>query len=317
MIRAIWHVGWAWLFPAIVITTFFAVALYALIVILEDPVPRLSALAYWVYWISFCYGAMVVLRALDCFTIAMPACWAGSESDRGGAARRCARAWYNRNARVVPTVAEIQIRRTYQRDRTRRLRGSGILSCLLHPICDGPGVALLVFMPPVLFVLTLPVFDWIAIVDPLRRAGLGDGFAGLTNLPPPLVQFHDDPGLHPARPRSDAGRQAPWAKPISRVGPSGTQRRSPKGSAVGSGQALFGVAVGGFPTVLYWMYCGNIDWFDRIVFADLIIMGAGYASMTLAASLLHESLAAANPATVLVAIGRIGWDYVQPRWSPA
>lgn len=67
VIRAIWHVGWAWLFPAIVITTFFAVALYALMVILEIQSPRLSALAYWVYWISFCYGAMVVLRVLGLF----------------------------------------------------------------------------------------------------------------------------------------------------------------------------------------------------------------------------------------------------------
>ena len=29
--------------------------------------------------------------------------------------------------------------------------------------------------------------------------------------------------------------------------------------------AVFGLAIGGFPTVLYWINCGPIDWFDRIV----------------------------------------------------
>jgi hypothetical protein len=76
--------------------------------------------------------------------------------------------------------------------------------------------------------------------------------------------------------------------------------------------AVFGAAVGGFPIVLYWIYCGNIDWFDRIIFFDLIVLGAGYAQMGLAAALLHESLAGANPITVVLAIARIGWDYVLP-----
>jgi hypothetical protein len=41
-------------------------------------------------------------------------------------------------------------------------------------------------------------------------------------------------------------------------------------------------------------------------------MGAGYAEMALAAALLHDSLIAANPYTVIQAIVRVGWDYVQP-----
>jgi len=43
-----------------------------------------------------------------------------------------------------------------------------------------------------------------------------------------------------------------------------------------------------------------------------VILGSGYALMALAASLLHDSLAAANPYTVLSAVFRIGWDYVKP-----
>jgi len=41
-------------------------------------------------------------------------------------------------------------------------------------------------------------------------------------------------------------------------------------------------------------------------------VGTGYAQMTLAAALLHDTLLAANPYTVLQAIVRVGWDYVQP-----
>lgn len=221
------------------------------------------------------------------------------------------KAWYNPNAPVVPTIAEIRTVRSSQRDRQRRLRGSGLMSCLLHPVCDGPGVALLVFMPPVLFALSLPVFDWIAIVDPFRRADWALGLLALPIFLPLLFSFSMTLGytllvlgqmlVASAMGEADQPSWPEW---------------NPETISEGLGRwiwaALFGVAVGGFPTVLYWMYCGNIDWFDRIIFADLIIMGAGYAAMTLAASLLHESLAAANPITVLVAIARIGWDYVQP-----
>ena len=76
--------------------------------------------------------------------------------------------------------------------------------------------------------------------------------------------------------------------------------------------ALFGLTLGGFPMIVYWLYCGNIDGFDRIVFAELAVLGTGYAQMMLAAALLNDSLVAANPVTVLASIFRIGWDYVVP-----
>ena len=75
---------------------------------------------------------------------------------------------------------------------------------------------------------------------------------------------------------------------------------------------VFGLVLGGFPVVVYWIYCGDIDWFDRVVFADLVILGAGYALMALAASLLHDSLVAANPITVLPAIVQVGLGLRQP-----
>ncbi|SIO58750.1 hypothetical protein SAMN05444166_5797 [Singulisphaera sp. GP187] len=67
VVRAIWRVGWAWVFPSIVIATFLTVAWYALTVLLEVQSPWLSALAYWGYWVFLCYGAMVVLRVLGLF----------------------------------------------------------------------------------------------------------------------------------------------------------------------------------------------------------------------------------------------------------
>jgi hypothetical protein len=75
---------------------------------------------------------------------------------------------------------------------------------------------------------------------------------------------------------------------------------------------LFGILLGGIPVAYYWMHCGDIDWFDWIVFAELLIIGVAYAQMALAASLLHENLIAANPITVVAAIFRLGGCYLRP-----
>ncbi len=162
-----------------------------------------------------------------------------------------------------------------------------------------------------LFLLSLPVFDWIAIVDPFRR---GDWALGLLALPiffPLMFSFTMTLGysllilgqmlVSSAMGEADHPNWPEW---------------NPETISEGLGRwlwaAVFGLALGGFPIVVYWINCGTIDWFDRVVFAELVIVGAGYAQMALAASLLHESVVGANPITVVVAIGRIGWDYVQP-----
>jgi len=166
-------------------------------------------------------------------------------------------------------------------------------------------------MPPLLFALSLPVFDWIALVDPLQR---GDWALGLLALPiflPLLFSFTMTLGytlliLGQMLVASAMGEtdQPNW--------PEWNPETITEGLARWIWAALFGIALGGFPTVLYWIYCGSIDWFDRVIFADLIILGAGYAQMGLAAALLHETLVAANPITVVIAMVRIGWDYVVP-----
>jgi hypothetical protein len=221
------------------------------------------------------------------------------------------KAWYDPVAPVVPTVSEVRTARAERLERRRRASGAGLGACLLYPLSDGPGVAALVVMPPLLFMLSLPVFDWIAIVDPFRR---GDWALGLLALPiffPLMFSFTMTLGytllilgqmlVSSALGEADQPNWPEW---------------NPETISEGLGRWLwagvFGLTLGGFPIVLYWIHCGTIDWFDRVVFAELVILGAGYAEMALAAALLHESLVAANPVTVLVTIGRIGWDYVQP-----
>jgi hypothetical protein len=221
--------------------------------------------------------------------------------------------WYDeRAADAVRVVRAPDSRPAWRVRRRRRRQGLALLgSCLAYPLKDGPGVGLLVFFPPWLWLLSLPVFDWIAIIDPLDKGNWALGLLVLPIFLPLLFSFlmtlgyvllclgqmlvtsalgEDDhprwPAWHPAEISEGLARWL-WA-------------------------GLFGLVLGGIPVVIYWVHCGPIDWFDRVVFVELVIVGAGYAEMALAAALLHDTLIAANPYTVLRAIAQIGWDYVQP-----
>jgi hypothetical protein len=221
--------------------------------------------------------------------------------------------WYDERAADAVRLVRAPAPRSQWRSRRRpKRRGLALLgSCLAYPLQDGPGIALLVFFPPWLWLLSLPVFDWIAIIDPLDKGNWALGLLVLPVFLPLLFSFlmtlgyvllclgqmlvtsalgEDDhprwPAWHPAEISEGLSRWL-WA-------------------------GMFGLVLGGFPLAAYWVRCGPIDWFDRVVFAELVIVGAGYAQMALAAALLHDSLIAANPYTVLRAIVRVGWDYVQP-----
>lgn len=186
----------------------------------------------------------------------------------------------------------------------------GLFECLAYPLTDGPGVGLLVFLPPLLLFLSLPIFDVVSILD-TRRV---DWALGLLVLPIflPLMAtlalvfgygllFFGHMFVASALGEPDHPRWPEWdAAAIS------------EGLVRWAWAGVFGLVVGGFPVVAYWRVCGDIDWFDRVVFFDLIVLGAGYALIALAASLLHDSLVAANPFTVLGAIARIGFDFVVP-----
>jgi len=183
--------------------------------------------------------------------------------------------------------------------------------CLLYPLVDGPGIALLVFFPPVLWLMSLPIFDVIAFMEPLTRGNWALGLLVLPILLPMLISFALVLGyvllflgqvlVSSAMGDPDHPRWPEWDRQEISEG---------LGRWIWAG--VVGLVLGGFPVAVYWKYCGDIDWFDRIVFAELVILGAGYAQLALAASLLHDSLVAANPLTVLLAAARLGWDYVQP-----
>ena len=72
---------------------------------------------------------------------------------------------------------------------------------------------------------------------------------------------------------------------------------------------IIGVGVGAVPAVVWWVYCGEIDWADRLMFVNLAALGMAYAQMALLAVLLYDDPFAANPITVVRAIRRVGWDY--------
>jgi hypothetical protein len=184
------------------------------------------------------------------------------------------------------------------------------LDCLLYPLRDGPGVALLVFFPPLLWVMSVPIFDVVAALWPHGKFNA----LALIIIPltmPLLISFSFVVGYialflgqvlvantlgesdHPDWPEWDRyqileglGRLC-WA-------------------------VIIGVAVGGIPALIYWINCGDIDWIDAIIFVELVALGAGYAQMALIAALVHENILAANPYTVIQAIFRMGWSYLIP-----
>ena len=194
----------------------------------------------------------------------------------------------------------------------RPLSPVSVRECLLFPVTDGPGIGLMVFFPPLLWILSLPIFDVIAVLQPFTK---GDWALGLLVLPvfgPLLFSLMMTIGyvlvflgqmlVASALGETDHPRWPEW---------------QPHEIMEGIGRwvwaFLLGFALGGFPLLLYWRSCGDIDWIDWIVaLPTWVIVGAGVALMALAASLLHDNIVAANPYTIFTAIWRTGWDYLKP-----
>jgi hypothetical protein len=221
------------------------------------------------------------------------------------------KSWYDASASDAVRVVSRQAG-DFGPPRRRRPRAApGLLECLTYPLTDGPGVGLLVLLAPLLLLLSLPVFDVIAIIEPLSR---GDFALGLLVLPivTPMATtlalvlgwgllflgqtFVASALGEPEHPRWPGWDSSQIAEGLGRWAWAG----------------VFGLLLGGVPVVVYWTVCGDLDWFDYVVFADLVFLGVGYALVALAASLLHDSLVMANPFTVLMAIGQFGWDFVMP-----
>ncbi len=192
----------------------------------------------------------------------------------------------------------------------RRRKAARLRDAWLYPVVDGPGVALLVFLPPFLAIMAIPALDLVVHFRPGNA--LNPVYLLIIPFTLPLVaSFSMTVGYillflgrvlsasaigeedHPRWPKWDRleiveelGRWI-WA-------------------------AGMGLAIGGGPAVVYWLHCGDLDLLDAFLFFDLVLVGVAYAQMALVAALLHESLLAANPLTVIRSIARIGWDYVAP-----
>jgi hypothetical protein len=221
--------------------------------------------------------------------------------------------WYDADASdAIRVIPRSEREHSYVVERWRHPRVMpGLIECLLYPLSDGPGLGLLFIFPPVLWVLTLPVFDFIAVIEPLTKSDWALGLLVVPIFIPMLLSFSMIFGyvllflghilVASAVGENDHPRWPEW---------------HPADIAEGFGRwvwaLLFGVILGGFPAFLYWRYWGRIDWVGGVVLVNLIVMGASFGQMALAASLLHDTVLAANPVTVLSGIYRIGRDYIGP-----
>lgn len=179
---------------------------------------------------------------------------------------------------------------------------------LLYPLWGANGIAFLVLWPPLLWFLTLPFLTaYFALSTAVNTRGLGTLFLALPASLGLIVVFGYGL-LFLARVAAS-----------SAVG----ERHHPRWpdwelSSMAAGgfrwflALLTGGVVGGFPAVAYWINCGDVDLFDRLILAELIALGAVYGLMALLAAILHEDTWAVNPYTVVTAIGRSGWSYAQP-----
>jgi hypothetical protein len=221
--------------------------------------------------------------------------------------------WYDPDADVsIHVIPQVDRDGPINTSRWRHARVAPSLGeCLIYPVKDGPGLGLLVLLPPFLWLFSLPIFDIIAVMQPLTKSDWALGLLIVPVLIPVLFSFSMTFGyallflghvlVSSAIGEIDHPRWPEWhPADIS------------EGICRWFWAGLFGVLLGGVPVAFYWLHCGDIDWFDWIVFAELIMLGTGYALMALAASLLHENIIAANPFTVVSSILRLGVTYLRP-----
>src|SRR5208337_3293119 len=99
--------------------------------------------------------------------------------------------WYDPEAsQALRVVTRSENELSYAALRWRHPRVMpGIGECLLYPLSDGPGLRLLVLFPPAFWVLSLPIFDFIAFLQPLTKSDWALGLAILPIFLPLMFSF--------------------------------------------------------------------------------------------------------------------------------
>lgn len=226
----------------------------------------------------------------------------------------------------LPPRAEALARPTYHRPpRARRsapprqvwadglvahptLAERSILQSMLYPLRNASGLALLTFVPPLLWVGLVPLF----LLIPMAVSGSAVTLLALILQLPLLILllfafghtllFLGDVVITSCLGEVALPRQASW-----------NPAEIWAGGMLWVWGLLVGGVVGGWPAVWYWLRCGDVDWFDQVVLIELILPGVGYAQMALVLALTENSpWSAGNPTRVVGAIWRGGWSYFWP-----
>ncbi len=115
--------------------------------------------------------------------------------------------WYDPDAELsVRVIPQSDRNESFNSARWRHPRVAPRLGeCLLYPLTDGPGLGLLVFLPPMLWVLSLPIFDVIAVIQPLTKGDWALGTSGRAGDDPHALQFLDDLWVCAFVPRTRSG----------------------------------------------------------------------------------------------------------------
>ncbi len=215
-----------------------------------------------------------------------------------------------RNGRTISSVPFGYDRNGRRLGTVRRIKDDRLRHCWAYPLIDGPGIALLVCLPPFLAIMALPVIDLLVQFRP-------DNALNPVNLlivpftMPLVVSF----GLTVGYILLFLGRMLT----ASSLGdehhprfPAWNRIEILEELARWIWAGLMGAVIGGFPAASFWVRCGDLDALDWFLFLDLVLLGVSYAQMALMAALFNETLLAANPITVLSSIARVGWGYLTP-----
>ena len=215
-----------------------------------------------------------------------------------------------RHGQTVSSVPYGYDRKGRRVRRLRRIKDDRLRHCWAYPLMDGPGVALLFCLPPFLAIMALPAFDLMVqfkpsnALNPVNLLIIPFTFPLVTSFALTigyLLIFFGRMLADSAMGQEDHPRFPTWNR---------VEILEELARWIWAG--LMGAAVGGLPAMLFWVNCGDLDALDWFIFFDLVVLGVSYAQMALMAALFHDSLIAANPYTVCVAIGRIGWNYLLP-----